>query len=58
METKLKAAEAQKAKVQMSIAKEKLEKSKKYRLIEKEVLKVILLFYFMYVNQIKVDFHL
>lgn len=39
-ETKLRTAETQRLKLQQSIPKEKLERSKKYRLIEKEMLKV------------------
>lgn len=38
-ETKLRTAENQKIKLQQTVPKEKLERSKKYRLIEKEVLK-------------------
>lgn len=39
-EAKLKTAELSRMKLQQSIPKEKLERSKKYKLIEKEVLKV------------------
>jgi transposase len=39
-EKKLKAAENQRTKIQQNIPKEKLERSKKYKVIEKEVLKV------------------
>lgn len=39
-EKKLRAAEVQRAKVQQSIPKEKLERNKKFKVIEKEVLKV------------------
>lgn len=39
-ETKLRTAESQRLKLQQSIPKDKLERSKKYRLTEKEVLKV------------------
>lgn len=39
-ETKLRATEAARAKVEQSLPKEKLEKSKKYRVVEKEVQKV------------------
>lgn len=39
-ETKLRTAENQRIKLQQTIPKEKLERSKKYRLIEKEVHKV------------------
>jgi len=41
-EGKLRLAEAQRAKLENSIPKEKRERSKKYRVIEKEVLKVSL----------------
>lgn len=40
-ETKLRTAETQRMKLQQTIPKEKLDRSKKYRLIEKEMLKVI-----------------
>lgn len=39
-EKKLRAAEVQRAKIQQSIPKEKLERNKKFKVIEKEVLKV------------------
>lgn len=39
-EAKLRTAETQRMKLQQTIPKEKLERSKKYRLIEKEMLKV------------------
>ena len=39
-EKKLRAAEIQRAKIQQSIPKEKLERNKKFKVIEKEVLKV------------------
>lgn len=39
-ETKLRTAETQRMKLQQTIPKEKLDRSKKYRLIEKEMLKV------------------
>ena len=38
-ETKLRYVESQRAKLESSIAKEKLEKSKKFKLIEKEIVK-------------------
>ena len=40
-ERKLRAAEQQRAKIQQTIPKEKLERNKKFKVIEKEVLKVI-----------------
>lgn len=39
-EKKLRAAEVQRAKIQQSIPKEKLERNKKFKVIEKEVMKV------------------
>lgn len=39
-EKKLRAAETQRTKLQQTVPKEKLDRSKKYRLIEKEVQKV------------------
>lgn len=42
-EKKLRAAEVQRAKIQQSIPKEKLERNKKFKVIEKEVLKVRIL---------------
>lgn len=39
-ETKLRLAEAQRLKIEQSIPKEKLDKSKKFRMIEKDVQKV------------------
>ena len=40
-EAKLRQAEAQRTKLEQTLAKDKLERSKKYRLIEKEVSKVM-----------------
>lgn len=45
-EAKLRTADTQRLKLQQTIPKEKLERSKKYRLIEKEMLKVCKAFYF------------
>ena len=45
-EKKLRTAETQRTKLQQSVPKEKLERSKKYRVIEKEVLKVKTINYF------------
>lgn len=39
-ETKLRLAEAQRAKIELTIPKEKLDRSKKFRIIEKDVQKV------------------
>lgn len=49
-EKKLRAAEHQRTKLQQTVAKEKLERSKKFKLIEKEVLKVSLLFFHLSLN--------
>lgn len=45
-EKKLRSAENQRTKLQQAVPKEKLERSKKFKLIEKEVLKVSFLLAF------------
>lgn len=47
-EAKLKVAENQRLKIEQAVPKEKLEKSKKVRLIGKEVQKVIVVFKFFF----------
>lgn len=46
-EAKLKVAENQRLKIEQAVPKEKLEKSKKFRLIEKELQKVIIVVNFL-----------
>lgn len=41
-EAKLKSAETQRSKLEQSLSQDKLDRSKKYKLMEKEVMKVIL----------------
>lgn len=50
-ENKLRLAENQRLKLEASIPKEKLERSKKYRLIEKEVQKVREFFLFIFIKK-------
>lgn len=42
-EAKLRLAESQRGKLEQSLSQDKLERSKKYRMIEKEVMKVLIL---------------
>ena len=58
-ETKLRNFEAQRSKLEQGIPKEKLEKSKKFRVIEKEIQKVVRLtgLYFFHFLRCKKDYY-